>query len=394
MEDLPRYKKKNKSKKRTTLEIDTTIGCKYKVFDKSGRLPFSIVFGLRRSSSDDNDPRPLTLKTANSLLDVPYALSNGLIQLRLYNEKTHESVQIDVGHIAQPVNMPATSELTLSSPVNRQGSQKKAMTIYQYHVDPESDLASHLEPGNKYQIEKPRGYDMGGEYTFEDEEGHHEGDLKLVCSRANGRPTFTVVDSLPWPPQIQTHIQWHEGESESGKLLEVSVLNMGTEPVTVQTRGIQRFCVPLGPLDPEDGHIELDTRNRIIDTTLANPITTLQVLDTATGDIIKNAQGLGVCGPAMKGDPRPALEKLVTLKPNKLLRRCTEVNNVLSRLPDGKYHLRMEPRGMWWCIGSVEEFARRGEDRVPSDLYQTLIPPLVLQCDDLVEVQVENGKAV
>lgn len=225
--------------------------------------------------------------------------------------------------------------------------------------------------------------------------------LKLVCPRASGRATFAVVDSLPWPPHIHTRLRWHESkrnrtvnELERGKLLEVSVLNKGTEPVTVQTRGTQRFCVPSGPLDPEEGHAILDSRTRIMDATLAQPITALQVIDVATGDIIKRAKGTGICASPMEHDPRPTLQQLITLKPNEPLRRCTEVSDVLSKLPDGKYRLRMEPQGMWWCIGSREEFAMRGEDRVPADLYQMLIPPLVLQCDDLVEVQVENGRTI
>lgn len=400
MEDLPQYKKKSKSKRKTTLQIDTIIGCRYKVFDKSGKLPFSIVFGLCRRSSEDKDPRPLVLETANSLLDVPYALSHGLIQLRLYNERTHESVQIDLGHISQPIDMPP-SELTLSSPVNRQGHWKESMAIFQYPIDPGSELASLLEPGKKYSIQNLRGHDFGGEYTFKDSDGLHEGHLKLVCPRANGRASFAVADSLPWPPQIQTRMQWHESkrnetanEPECGKLLEVSVLNMGTEPVTVQTRGTQRFCVPSGPLDAEKGHVMLDIRSCIIDAKSPEPISTLQLIDAATGDIVKEAKGMGICRPPKKPDPRPTLEELITLKPNEPLHRCIEVGKVVSKLPDGKYHLRMEPRGMWWCMGSREEFATRGEDRVPSDLYQTLIPPLVLECDDLVEVQVENGKAI
>jgi hypothetical protein len=61
------------------LRIQTRLRSRYMVFDASGRLPFDIVFGLRRRS--DSDPCDISFQTTKSLLDVPYALANSLLSL-------------------------------------------------------------------------------------------------------------------------------------------------------------------------------------------------------------------------------------------------------------------------------------------------------------------------
>lgn len=61
------------------LRVQTRLQSRYTVFDASGRLPYDIVFGLRRRS--DSDPRDVSFQTTNSFLDVPYALANGILSL-------------------------------------------------------------------------------------------------------------------------------------------------------------------------------------------------------------------------------------------------------------------------------------------------------------------------
>ncbi len=45
---------------------------------------------------------------------------------------------------------------------------------------------------------------------------------------------------------------------------------------------------------------------------------------------------------------------------------------------------------MWWCFGDVEDFETRGEERVPRETFKTVVPPLMLDGDDVVEVQVKE----
>lgn len=45
---------------------------------------------------------------------------------------------------------------------------------------------------------------------------------------------------------------------------------------------------------------------------------------------------------------------------------------------------RLEARG-------CDDFTAAGEERVPAHLYETQDPSLILECGDVVEIEVENG---
>lgn len=397
------------------LKIYTVINSRYRVFDLSGNLPFSIVFGLCRRSKEDTDPRTLVLTAANSILDVPYALTHKLLTLRVEHPKWKTDVEVDVGQLSQKQGQ-QESYLTLPSPVGRTGDWRKCLSIYRYDVDPGSELASLFEPGKKYSINHTikRGGDLGfGEYSYvesaEPLKEHGEpsasvGKPRLVNSRSDGRPTFQVVPSLPWPPKIQTRMQRYRGETKrldndekSGDaVLDITVLNTGTETITAQTQGEQRCLCPRGPMYAEEGYPGADLRPRLIASNISTPSGSISVIDLATNSTVREASKPTGISPlyASNQDLRPRLGLLVALKPGEPLVRRVDATNLLRGLTDGVYGLKMEPRGMWWCVGSCEDFAGEGDDRVPHELFQTLIPPLILECEDIVEVQVENGVVI
>lgn len=387
------------------LKIHMIITSRYLAFDSSGKLPFSLAIGLVRRSPEDDDPRPLLWNTENSILNLPYAFSNKLLTLRVYNPENGRDTEVDVGQLSQPDNK-EDSFVTLPSPVGRTESWKNCLSIYQCHIDPSSELASKLEPGKKYIIKSRAPKDLGGTCMYIDQaESPREQEKsskssqnpKLVSSAANGRAIFTVLPSLPWPPKIQTQMQRYRSDDGKGDMpqLEIKVVNTGSEAVTVQTSGQQRFLYPKGPLEDEDGGSSADSRARIIDSKLSAVLSTIQVIDMATDTVVREASKPDVCGGGgVNPDPCPRLQTLVTLKPGEPLVRHVEIGKRLSGLPDGTYGLRMEPRGMWWCAGGCEEFAAEDEERVPQHLFKSMIPPLMLECDDIVEVRVENGEVV
>ena len=392
--------------------IHIIINSKYRVFDCSGSLPFSIVFGLCRRSRDDADPRPLVMRVANSILDVPYALSCGLLKLYTSDAETRREIEVAIERLSE-ADEKGSSFLTLPSPVGREGNWRKHLLTYEYYVDPNSKLASLFQSGREYTVRCNKALkDLGGKgSTYVDQVDSRQQlgnssneELKLVCERANGRATFTAASSLHWPPKIQTRMQWRRGETyetrEDGKgselLLEITVLNTGAEAVTVQTSGSQYFLALRGPMGP-DLNGDSNLRTRIIDAEIPNPIAHIQVVDTATNAVVREPHTPFACTlHSWKNfDPRPKLGSLLTLKPGEPLIRCLdiskEVSRMLSGLPDSTYGLRMAPRGMWWCPGSCEDFETEGEDRVPRLLFKRNIPPLMLECEDVVELQVENG---
>ena len=400
------------------IKIRTIINSTYQVFDQSGKLPFSIVFGLVRRSPKDTDPRSLLFNTAESILDVPYALSHGLLTLSAQDVDSGRDEEIDLGPRLGELSHSGIrkggegSFVTLSSPAGRTQNWKKALTIYHYEIDPKSSLGSIFESGRKYTIRGTAGGELGGHgHRFADEaqdlkesEGSSPSSqsIKLLSSRMEGRASFTAVPSLPWPPKIATRMQQHksEGGGNDAIHLEITVVNTGTEALTIQTSGRQRFLVPRGPMGPEplgsEGDVE-DPRPRIIDAKAPSAASNIQIWDTKTNTIVREKTKPPTCSlyDSAKHDPRPKLETLVTLRPGEPLVRLVDVSNLLkqSDLPDGTYGLRLERRGLWWCAGSLDDFATAGEDRVPQHLFRTKIPPAIIECEDLIEVKVENGQA-
>lgn len=394
-----------------SLKIHLAITSRYRVFDFSGRLPFSVVFGLcRQESEQDADPRPLILNTANSILDLPYALSHKLLTLHWYNADGNNT-EIDVGHLSQPERK-GQSYITLPPPTGRTESWKRCMSTYRYDIDPGSELASLLEPGKKYTIRNQAGQDLGfKDYGYSEHDEFAPGqemaftsseNRTLVSGRVNGHASFTVVPSLPWPPKLETCMRRCEtNDNDSGKeqpqLLEVTVINTSTEDITVQTRDRQRFLTANGPMQTEDTEeqcLDLDPRPRIIDAETPAPKATIQVIDIKTHTVLRRAHNPTGFVQYKLTDPRPRLKNLVTLKPGEPLIRHVDISEVTIGLPDGVYGLRMEPRGMWWCLGNCEDFVAEDGERVPHRLFTSMIPPLMLECEDAVEVQVRNGSLI
>lgn len=289
------------------------------------------------------------------------------------------------------------------------------MSTYRYDIDPDSDLASLLEPGKKYTIRNEAGQDLGFSdfgYSEQDESTSGQGIAfissktgKLVSGRRNGHASFVVVSSLPWPPKLETRMRRCKTNdshaSDNGKsppqLLEVTVLNTATEDVTVQIRDRQRFLTANGPMETEDAEehcLPFDPRPRIIDAEIPTPKATIQVIDINTQAVVRPAHKPTGYFQYKLTDPRPRSKNLVTLKPGEPLIRHVDISEVTIGLPDGTYGLRMEPRGMWWCLGNCEAFAVEDGERVPQRLFTSMIPPLMLECEDVVEVQVQNGAAI
>lgn len=385
------------------LRIYTNTTSRYLALDLSGKHPFSICFGICRRSPEDTDPRSLVVNATNSVLDVPYALRNELLTLAMYDEEKKRESHVDVSRLSI-TDSKVDSYLTLSSPVGRTKNWKFCLSYYQYHIDPASELGLLLETGRRYSLRMKAGVDFGGKgwrYVDEGEPLEHQTpsstsseSLRLVVTRADGRAMFWTVSSVPWPPSIQTQMRRcrNEGDNDEATILEITVVNTGSEAITVQTSGGQKFLAPRLPFGGEENFPEIDLRARLINE-VPSPGAAIRIFDPVTNAVVRETDKSHICVlyDPKKHDPRPMLKNTVTLTPDEPLVRRLDVSRLLSKLPDGKYGLLMEPRGMWWCPGCRENFETEDEDRIPHHLYKTHIPPLMLETEDVVEVQVEDG---
>jgi hypothetical protein len=395
----------------TELRIHTQINSRYQAFDASGQLLFSIVFGLCRRSPADTDPRPLLLDIAGSVLDVPYALAHGLLHLREQDSEAKQWVEVDLSRLKNVATKEAEC-LSLPSPVNRTKHWRDAFTVYQCHVDVNGELASILEPGKKYIMTLAsedlgvKRWTYGERKQFVDNDGkagHGSEAVKLINSKPTaGNATFTVVKSLPWPPRIETRMRLCASSPSSDSALantklssstalEVSVINTGSDSVTVQTRGHQRFLIPWGPFQPEPNAD--DDRMRIIDARPHKPPTSsLQVVDSTTGEVVRGNSQRGT-GPLTdsNADRRPKAEDVMTLKPGALVIRKIDIGALVDGLVEGQYKIRMQPRGCRWWHGGVGK--EEGEDgRVPAHLCGIITSPLMLETQDEIELRISDEK--
>jgi len=395
------------------LRLHARIHSQYQVSDRSGRLPFSIVFGLCRRSKADTDPRPLLINTARSALDVPYALAHKLLTLHAHGsyDDSQGSIKVDLSLLTKTDGDDVGTYISLSSPVERKDSKFDAFTSYHYHVAADSELASILEPGMKYTI-RFAGEDLAVEWHAYGDHDHlisPEGrplrsskSAALISESSHGRATFTVVSSLPGPEPVTTRMRLSRSEEasstdsqnqQSATFLEISTTNIGTRAISVQSRGRQRFLVPWGIFHPEVP--TADPRPRITDPAERSILSNLQVIDIRTSVVVRDGARPPLCGLYdTRADQRPKMADLVTLEPGEPLVRRVDIAKILIGLPDGRYSVRLQSRGAWWCAGTVEEMTDEGDVRVPHRHYKTMIPPLQLQSADVVDLRVEGGKAV
>lgn len=400
------------------LRVQTRLQSRYMVFDASGRLPFDIVFGLRRRS--DTDARDISFQTTHSFLDVPYALANCLLslrELRVSSEGSKERIEVDLSCLREAIahDEPALQYINLPSKSNRTELRgQMGVTEYRYRVDPGSTLASLFECGKKYSIglaSRNLGVHrlIGGDYvpsstTNPPPTSTAEGTIEycnLVSNPHSGSAVFTVLESLIWPPTVETRTRLRSpqrngtpsGDDPSQHVLQVTVTNTGSDIISVQTRGQQRFLSPWGPFQPEsDDGLNAGSIPCILDpsSTTAN----LQVVDVATGSVVRDVMKPGVCGlTSGRPDPRPDVDQLVVLRPDIAISREIQLGKLVRGLVDGRYLIRQTPKGCWWHFGDVKsESDHDGKASMRCTIAKQT--PVVLQSDDEVVFDLIDGRIV
>ncbi|KAL8988211.1 MAG: hypothetical protein Q9177_002677 [Variospora cf. flavescens] len=376
-----------------TPKIHTKINSHYSILDLSGHLPFSIVFGLCRRSPDDTDPRPLVLSTAGSVLDVPYALGCGLLTLHVQDAK--EWVGVDVRTLRDVAGMGEEEWVSLPLPVGTVGNWKDAFTVVRRRVDINGALASILEVGRRYRI-RVAGEDLGvRRWGYSNHDQVVDNNSNELSNNLEATKTWQLQNhsrELSWPPGIETRLRLLQfsdaADTTNGKLdLEVSVLNISPDAITVQTRGHQSIPIPWGPFQPDpDAN---DKRPRFIHPTHHKPPTSsLRVFHSATGELVRGNQKQGPCNG--NADRRPKVEDLVVLRPGLPVIRRFDVGVLVEGLPDGEYKVMLQAKGCRWWHGDVTK--EEGEDgRIGACACGVEHAPAMLESEDEVELCVRDG---
>lgn len=408
------------------LNVHIRINSRYQIFDQSGNLPFSIVFGLCRRSSQDTDSRPLILDTSTSVFDVPYALANGL--LKLFEGKEETAVDLSSFYAEAGPHQ----HIVIPPPVRRAAHWNEDFKIFLGKIDSKSDLARLLKPNTKYAM-RLASTELGVQWwSYSDSEEAPPGMTLLsesVSEAANlvnskesaGKAAFTTRDSLPSPPNLDIHLRLRpqapsptttddDGSRESACTLEVSITNTNVEkPVSIQSTGHQRFLASWGPFQPVQtiddrarltstrsiSHSDLGKRNFIIRS------------KSDDNDTIVHKTGSPVCGGLVnaKTYPRRTRSDFTTLLPGRPLLQTFDLTDLLItnlQLPDGDYAIELESLGAWWCWGSVDEIFKddgdesmeeeKEKERIPKEAHKSLIPPIWLRSEDEVVVRIVDRR--
>jgi hypothetical protein len=400
-----------------TLRVQTQLKSRYTVFDASGKLPFDLVFGLRRRS--DSDARDISFQVTKSFLDVPYALANGLLkihELRRTDTSPNEHFEVDLSRLRAAIadDEPELEHITLPSKSNRTEKRgQMGVTEYRYRVHPGSPVASIFETKKKYSIGLAN-RDLGIHRWIDSDHAPSSAadstptstteraieTCKLVSNPHGGFATFRVIENLVWPPTVETRMHLLDSSTNDNpdsnnpdrKLLRVTVTNTGSDVISMQTRGQQKFLGPWGPLQPEsDDGLNPGSRPCVMNT--VSGTSNLQVVDVATGSIVRDAPKAQLCRlRSGRPDLRPKLDDLVVLKPGVRHSRDISLDALVRNLDNGRYVLRLIPKGCSWYSGEVERDP--GDDGKVSKRYTRGRTPVVLQSDDRVKFDMRDGKIV
>ena len=208
------------------LKVHVKINSRYPVFDQSGRLPFSIIFGLRRRSPGDTDSRPTVLDTSGSMFDVPFALANGL--LRLYRDQNRQKEEVDMSSLHAVAAEPC--HISLGPWTREQTDRRRGFETYECRIDAENEVAWMLRPHAKYVVRLASkqlsvrwwAYGEPAELLMEDPRPNcASSSAALVNSKDSaGKAAFKTEPSLPWPPRVEVHVRMNSQASSSDQVRE------------------------------------------------------------------------------------------------------------------------------------------------------------------------------
>jgi len=387
------------------LKVHVLIQARYRIFDASGKHPFTIDIGLCRRSPDDTDPRSLIIDISGSALDVPYALANELLISHGINTLQRDRERLEHMNLCSAVEE-GNRYITLPSPVGRTKHYKDSFTIFEYPVDKGSELASLFLPGKEYRINLAS-KDLGIKwYTYVDDPSVPiDQDLLLRPSEAakivNIRPSaghagFRVVESLPWPPEVSTRLHLVPATDTVPACLQISITNMSTQSLSIEPRGRPQLY-----LQPRDLLGDRTTTRPRLHRTLTPdlPLSSFgfSITNATTREEVADNLPRPGCMGLTRGnlDPRPSAKNLLTLEPGQAILRHVDLGTVLRKFGDGVFTIRLREQCKWWCVGSVKDICEEEEGgfgRVRKELFSRDIPPLVLKSDDVVEVRKVGGK--
>ena len=122
------------------------------------------------------------------------------------------------------------------------------------------------------------------------------------------------------------------------------------------------------------------------------PTSSLQVVDATTGDVVRDNKQRGThLLTDSNADMRPKVEGVVALRPGAPIARKIDIGVLVDGLVDGQHRVRMQARGFRWWQGEIREDEVE-DGRISAHLCESIVPPLMLESRDEVELCIRDGK--
>ncbi|CAD6594261.1 MAG: hypothetical protein ASARMPREDX12_008551 [Alectoria sarmentosa] len=390
------------------------------IFDLSGTNPFDVFFQIDRFRGDGGGWRSITLLLNGSLLDVPHALTNGLLEVVDLDEECKVVFKPQDDGIARPTllmrpddsfeflevekdncvmfrsedNNPITfvppvqpENRILTLPTRESGGRRKAEKTVPLRI-PET-IKHLLKPGNRYRLQTTS-IDLGvkwwryGELVVKDvpmEQLPPQQPATVVATQVCHRD-FSVVKSLPVPPSVYISLALsHPVIYRSGDhapILKISIMNTADHPVTMVSFGSQPHISPI--------HAQPNNHARVISTSAQISLQNFSITHMASGKEMVQESYMCVLQIGWQRRQFTTLEPGVPLVQEiEFLKNATAIR---ARMERGEYRLKLRARDVWWHWGSKEEvlMGESGTKRLPGGPK----PPLKLASEDEVKFRLEE----
>ena len=369
------------------LHLDSTYSPA--VLDLEGAVPYDMVLQVRRGASDLT--RPMNILTDDSLFDIPYAFSKGLLKLIDLDSKE----QVDLGLVGTSLKPTANPKLITLPP------RASRLPRFKYDFVIPLRLNAHIRPAlapdHQYRVELGT-LELGIKWWSYGDDGDrevHSSDsslppsepAKLVASKSAHRD-FSVVNSLPKPPSISISMSLSSNIVHRSKspptTLRVVITNKGNRTITLRSSGDQSFLCPSNGAENTPNHHRITstkpppsidnfsiTKVSTNEEFIAKPVHTCSLTVGSGG---RSRRGLTMLEPGV-----PLTQEFV------LLENAGAIIKAMGN--DDEFCLRLRPLGVWWFAGTLGDIFGDQETirKMPGPCL-----PLILQSDYELQFRLED----
>lgn len=355
------------------------------VLDLSGEHDFHALLKVRRLHTD-SDPRPITLRITDTLLDPSTAFKNGYIEV-IRSKKNGRVIPVQdesksTGESRNTVSTADTPEGTFVTLPSRAGKKGPMSKRLHYDFVVPVRITGHfrhvLIPDRMYCL-KVAGDDLGIQWwNYGAKEDLPEPlppsePAKLTAQQLDEKIYFYVVKSLAPPPPISVSLSLSSPvvrRNTHHPTLRIEITNCADKPITLKPAGRQNYIKPDTPFPEPFPH------RSIADHSPSRENFCLHRVPSGEDCIHLRAGNVSSIGHSdwNKRD-------FITLKPNEpLIREISFLENairIMNRMGDeeGDFCAKIREVELWWCEGTVEEIF--GEKTSIKNLPNTRTIPVI-----------------